>query len=304
LYSLLARAAEFIVKKRNAIPSESLRPWSRQAGAISGSTGVSTPRSPLDSELKPEVEHGKLFVEDLGGKSTRSAADLFSAFAAAEKAVNNFSLYHFKSAITKSLLFPKPLFESVPVINQSSPFHPEVTLKIRTQLRQAQKYREILDYVAQARSRKGRLFVIAWWLKEEGVCEPEDILDHEWFHRFVKKWCGRISDADFRHADQVRTWVPYFERLLQDRREQGSAKLVELGYPSDAVRSCLSRRSAVEAACDWLASRPGCEGIDAPSFRNAYSRIYGPKRRRSRATGSPARKASFKKKESGKCDDC
>lgn len=124
-------------------------------------------------------------------------------------------------------------------------------------------------------------------------------MGNERFQRLVKKACKGISDADFRRADQVRTWLPYFSRLLQDGREQESAKLVELGYCSDAVLSCEGKRSAVEAACDWLASRPGCEGIDAPSFRNAYSRIYGPKRRRSRVTaGSGAQGKVHKKRKS------
>ena len=286
------------MKKTNAFLPESFRACSRQSGSVAGPTVTSTPRSPLDSELKAKAEHSKLAAEEvLEGKSQQSPAQLFTMLSVAEKAANHSSLVPFKNAITKTLLFRKPLFEAAPVINLCSPLPAGIDLAIRTQLWQGQKYRKILTYLAQSRVREGRLLVIAGWLEGEGVCQAEDILGEERFHRLVKKTCGRISDADFRRADQVRTWLPYFSRLLQDLRGQNSAKLVELGYRHEAVLSCRGKRSAVEAACDWLASRPGCEGIDAPTFRNAYSRIYGPKRRRSPATARSGAPAKFHKKK-------
>jgi hypothetical protein len=234
------------------------------------------------------------------GRSRGSLAELYRTLSVAELAVNHSSLLPFKNAITKNLLFRKPLFETAPVINPSSPLSAEVDLPIRTQLWQAPEIPRDSRLHCAVPTREGRLLVIAWWLNGEGVCEPEDILGDERFQRLVKKTCGRISDANFRRADQVRTWLPYFNRLLQDRREHGSAKLIELGYRTDAVLSCRHKRSAVEAICDWLASRPGREGIDAPSFRNAYSRIYGPKRRRSRATGGSAAGGKLHKKRMSK----
>lgn len=152
------------MKKTNFLP-ESLRAWSRKPRAVAGIV-TRTPRSALDWELNPEAEHSRLIAEGLEERSQESPAELFSTLSVAEQAVNHSSLLPFKNAITKSLLFRKPLFETAPVITLSSSLPTEVDLAIRTQLWQAQKYREILDYLAQIPMREGRLFVLARWLKE------------------------------------------------------------------------------------------------------------------------------------------
>jgi hypothetical protein len=55
---------------------------------------------------------------------------------------------------------------------------------------------------------------------------------------------------------------------------------VKLGYDERAVLAARRKRSAIPAACEWLADRgDSVSNVDALALQNSYSRVYGPKRR-------------------------
>jgi len=110
------------------------------------------------------------------------------------------------------------------------------------------------------------------WLKEEGICEPWEFLPPEIYKNLTheKRAELRISITDIQHYCQVEAYKLYFERLLADRR--AGKNLEESGYKNTAIDVVRKNRSAVSAACAWLAyinhERP-----DAPAFRSAHSRV-------------------------------
>jgi len=207
---------------------------------------------------------------------SKEPAQLFEACCISEHDALKFDLTVLKFELSKALLFYQPLFEDAPVIDDSSVINRETDLKIRRQLWEASKYRDLLELLRVSNTRETRLFVFAWWLKQENVCEPEDILGREEIQRLTRKRLGFLSKSEFEHADRVRVWLPYFERLLKDLKTTSRAQLVRSGYEGTAVEASCGKRSAVEAVCSWLSERsPIC---DALTLRNAFSKIYGPKR--------------------------
>jgi hypothetical protein len=187
-----------------------------------------------------------------------------------------------KLMLAKGYFFAQPLFEPPPTVNESSAINKEVDLKIRTRLWEADKHRHILDLLRTVTDQKSRLVLLAQWLNQEKICEPEDIVGIEELQRLATKTFRCISYTDFHHADRVRSWLPYFERLLTDyRASKGAAsELAKLGYDKTAVRAASRKKSAIPAACEWLAARrDSVHNVDALTLQNAYSRVYGPKRR-------------------------
>jgi hypothetical protein len=180
-----------------------------------------------------------------------------------------------KLIFAKEFLFGRPLFSPQPVVDKASVINRRIDLGIRNQLWEAGKYRDILQALRAQTEQEGRLFVLAWWLSQEKVCEPEDIIGSEMLRRLAKKLFGCLSTKDFQHADAVRAWIPYFDNLIRDfRAVNDRSKLVKQGYDEKAVWVAVNKRSPISAACDWLAPRLG---VDSPALANAYSRIYGRK---------------------------
>jgi hypothetical protein len=97
----------------------------------------------------------------------------------------------------------------------------------------------------------------------------------------LKKKLNFLSPSTFNHADKVRVWLPYFERLLRDSKDcdHECAQLSRMGYEKEAVGAALRKRSAVEAVSNWLASRRP-RPADALTLRNAFSKVYGARRLR------------------------
>ncbi len=158
-----------------------------------------------------------------------------------------------------------------------APSQRERGLGVKTYLEESRKYRALVESVRQARTRRDKLWTMAWWLKMENVCEPEEILGADELRRLSQKYFGFMSAPEFRYAAIVNAWLPYFEKLLGDYRAKGStSKLIEQGYDASAVTAVLDKRSAVPAVCQWLAGR-AAPTANASSYANAYSRIYGKK---------------------------
>jgi hypothetical protein len=222
-------------------------------------------------------------------KDSRSAENQVSipelyrrCFAEEQQHLTKLDLDKLKLLFAKGYFFGQPFFGPPPTLDESSTINQETDLKIRRQLWEAGKYRDIIDLVRTQTKREARLWLLAWWLSQENACEPEDIVGIELLRRLAKKTFTCFSFSDFHHADRVRKWLPYFERLLTDYRAHKGAgsELAKLGYDKTAVRAASRKKSAIPAVCEWLAGgRDSVSNVDALTLQNAYSRLYGPKRR-------------------------
>jgi hypothetical protein len=216
--------------------------------------------------------------------------ELYRQCLAEEQNLTKQDMDKLKLMFVKGLFFDQPpFFDPPPTVDESSALNKQTDLKIRIRLWEAAKYRYILDIMRTQTKREIRLFLLAWWLKQEKVCEPEDILGIEVLRRPAKKIFHFLSPTDFHHAERVRKCLPYFERLLTDfdTHKGVVSELVKLGYDEAVVLAARKKRSAVPAACEWLAERGSVSNVDALTLQNAYSRVYGPKRRSAhRSAGS------------------
>jgi hypothetical protein len=144
------------------------------------------------------------------------------------------------------------------------------------------KYEHLLKVLREATNKHARLILLAKWLKQENICAPEDILGADTFKKVAKKVLGEISSTEFRHADTVRAWIPYFDSLLRDLRVlHSTSKVVAKGYEESAATAAWRKRSSVSAACEWLSTRMN---VDAGRLANAHSNIYGRRFRRFKNT--------------------
>ncbi|MFZ0142969.1 MAG: hypothetical protein WAL08_01325 [Candidatus Sulfotelmatobacter sp.] len=210
----------------------------------------------------------------LSDKNPVGIAELYRRCLAEEQKSTQLDLDKLKLILVRGLFFDRPLFEPPPTVDESSAINKETDLKIRRQLWEARKYRLIKELVRTKTRRKERLFILAWWLNQEEICKPEDIIGVEELGRRAKKLFPCFSTADFHHADAVRAWIPYFDRLIPESRVvKDSSKLMKQGYDEKAVWAALKKRSSIAAACEFLASRSGA----GATLANAYSRLYGRK---------------------------
>jgi hypothetical protein len=182
----------------------------------------------------------------------------------------------FKGYLRNQPFFPPDSSPQDAVCNSSEDY--KRYLQIRSQLNDGIRYRELLRRLKGTRDRHARLFLIAWWLTEEDVADPEDVIGFEEIQKRANRMFRALSPSDFKNADRVRAWLPYFERLLRDGYQKSDRDLRKQGYEETAVKVASKKRSPVAAACEWLAkSRPSLN-ITGPTLANAYSRLYGPKR--------------------------
>lgn len=98
--------------------------------------------------------------------------ELYRQCLAADQNLTKEDMDKLKLILAKGFFFDRPLFGPPPTVDESSAINKEKDLKIRTQLWEAGKYRDILDLVRVQTKREGRLFWLAWWLHQEKVCEP------------------------------------------------------------------------------------------------------------------------------------
>jgi hypothetical protein len=213
-------------------------------------------------------------------ESSLSVADLYQRCRKREQDFTRSKFQNLKLMMGKQLLFGCPLFGQMPD-SRDSMLRPELDTKLRTGLWQGAKYRNILDLLRKASNRDARWFLLAWWLKSEGVCEPEDLLGPSKVRGLASKRLRGLSFTDFRHASIVHNWLPYFEELLKAMRKAKKGRsvsvdaLVNAGFERDAAEAVIKKRRAVPAICDWLATTERFEGqVDAPTLRNAYSRVF------------------------------
>ena len=150
-------------------------------------------------------------------------------------------------------------------------------------------YLSLVQTLKKAKNKDELWFLIALWLKQEAIREPEDSLPPATYKRLTREVRERlrgISFTDMQYFELVLCWEPYFSKLLEDckRLRYHSAnlekELTALGYVPKSVELILLKRwrSAVEVSFEWLADRgvirsKNAEADPISTLRNAYSRI-------------------------------
>jgi len=153
------------------------------------------------------------------------------------------------------------------------------------------RYRDLVELLKKCSDNEARLYVLACWLKQEGVCQPKDFLPKDVFQEFTRearRLSEKFSPTDWRYGALVDAWLPYFKKLIGDlrriRKTNRRAKdLMDAGYDQQTINLVvqMKTRSAIKAACDWLANR---QSATAGTLRNAYVRIEKSKRHNSGIT--------------------
>jgi hypothetical protein len=164
---------------------------------------------------------------------------------------------------------------------RSDPFHIVIATATRLRISTREwRYRKILELLRNQPDREFRWLLIANWLKQEGVCQPEEFLPAEVRRNLIKRYHQYLpmSSADLYHRALIRNWLTYFERIRTELRAKGHLRRVreevaKLDYDMKAVARVAKRRSTtINAICQWLAERG--KG-DARKLRNSYSRLHG-----------------------------
>jgi hypothetical protein len=96
------------------------------------------------------------------GPQAKSPLQLYEECARAEHHSIKTNLDPIKMFLAKKLFFGQPLFDDAPTMDDGSVIDKVVDLKIRMQLWQGQKYRDILDYIRGCASQADRRYVVAW----------------------------------------------------------------------------------------------------------------------------------------------
>jgi hypothetical protein len=205
--------------------------------------------------------------------------ELFKQCEEAERAAANIDVEKIKLILARQYLFETDHFPplEIDVDSRQSGARRRRSSRIEAAIWDSNKYHWMLELLRTAQTRSARLLLIAWWLNQEQICAPEEIISSKELRRVARKHFRLLSAAEFRYADMVRTWIPYFDSLRHDLRTLKSpSQLTSIGYDPAAVMASLKKRSSVSAACEWLAQR---SHVAAGRLANAYSHLYGPKRR-------------------------
>ena len=96
--------------------------------------------------------------------------------------------------------------------------------------------------------------------------------------RRAKKTFHLLATTDFQHADRV-TQMPALFREISGRCFYIQRKFFttcETRIRRTGDRAAGKKRSAIPAACEWLADRrDSVSNVAALTLQNAYSRVYG-----------------------------
>lgn len=215
-----------------------------------------------------------------------------------ERKVLDWDLAAFKHQRVSHFAFGIPLFLSSE--KGSAPVRRKRKVKQRPS--PAGKYLTLTHILKKTKNRDELWFLLALWLKQEAIREPEDFLPPAIYKRLTREARQRlqgISFTDMWYFELIRCWEPYFVRLLKDRKGFRpntpivEKELCDLGYEPKSVKLIMQKRwrSAVELACAWLADREVIplknEGQDPVStLRNAYSRIKAGASAKPKAVGT------------------
>jgi len=199
-----------------------------------------------------------------------------------------------KKKLVRELAFGMPLFRADPLLDSPPSAADSRETGIERAIGQGAKYRDLLELCAAAPTGDDVLFLVACWLKQEGIRQPEDWLPAKVYARLTsgtRKRLASISFNDHRYAAQIRRYLPYAALLLQNARRLRAKKvadpeqeLLKLGYDrTDAELACSKNwTSEIAFTCEWLAARGEVKAAKARkdpdtarTLQNAYSRVFG-----------------------------
>jgi hypothetical protein len=208
--------------------------------------------------------------------------DLFEACTAREQQIAKFSTKEVLRAGDRVFLFGFPLFCDKPG-EFANDFYPlEFTIARPKDAKGSNpgwRYTELLRHLKKLDETGLRWLLIARWLYDAGVCEPEEFLPEEVLKHMLQRLAERrmrISPSDLFRWQLVTVWRPYFEYLLRDRHKLPRTNqtprnsLLKIGYLEDAIDLASGKRSAVHITTSWLELR---KGMTARTLENAYSRV-------------------------------
>jgi hypothetical protein len=156
------------------------------------------------------------------------------------------------------------------------------------------RYSELLRDLRKVKDIESRWILIARWLKNEGICEPEEFLPPPVLRRALKRVRSattKLSPTKLHYWRLMTIWMPYFDSLFHDRSAVSKThrrvedELMKLGYSRDAVKFSrprneeefsMRKRSSVQAVAGWLEERGplrGAKHVSAGTLKNAYSDV-------------------------------
>ncbi len=214
--------------------------------------------------------------------------DIFAKCEAREHQIGKFSTKEVLQAGDRLYLFTFPLFSDKPGDWSNDAYPLQFTIpqpKGAKGSNDGWRYTELLRHLKKIDETEMRWLLIARWLYDAGVCEPEEFLPEGVLQRILKRLSKRrmqISPSDLSRWQLVTIWRPYFENLLLARKKLPRTNrgprnsLLELGYSEDAIDLASGKRSAVQITTSWLELRKGMnvrKRMTARTLENAYSRV-------------------------------
>jgi hypothetical protein len=243
-----------------------------------------------------------------------SPKDLFKSCLRREETLEKVDIDEFRRQLAKALIFG-PIF--VAPGTTIDPIEEGMWEGIKESTRRAieesiwrgSKYQHLLELSKKAHDRETRWIVLARWLRQENVCEPEEFLPKKLLDNLIYEiWKGTRLD-DPMDVTLVEIWLPYFQRLIAEAevlRQQNvrriAEELVKAGYDPNAAELAQNERSPFETLYAWLAIRGekdsafplpiGKRRVSPATFRNALYRA-----RRSTERLLPERAAAIFERE-------
>lgn len=208
--------------------------------------------------------------------SAQNPRELFSACVARQEEIKKARIDQLKLTLAKESSF-QPLFEDAEDIRPNIKSAYPTSERIEQAIWRGNKYRDLVRLLRNAPGRDERWMVLARWLRQEKVCEPEDLLPTGFLSRLAKQvWKGTRQD-DVSRAALVDIWLPYFQRLIdeatrleKDGVHRKAEVLKDKGYDETAVDLTSSEHSPFEAVYLWLEDRGHGS---AETFRNVCARF-------------------------------
>jgi hypothetical protein len=230
------------------------------------------------------------------GTTTPTIPQMFDACMARENWLLSPSHKENVLALYKRILFGQPLFWPDPIAGYSlfeevfDPLRDPYTFSVARREDETSsvgegRYLKLLELLRGEKDAELRWLLLARWLKQESICEPEKFLPKPILDRIVRRYfkAKEVSVSDLFYWALITGWKIYFARLLSDlqrvQSEQGDpqAALVSMGYDATAIRSVIVRKSIASAIMHWISER---RHLQVETLQNAYSKTRGDNRKR------------------------
>ena len=200
---------------------------------------------------------------------------LFNECSNNEKDLNLKKVESAKAALIRDWSFPAQ-FPSAPAFADPN------SMELRTW--RGDLYKNLTAELKSAGNDDTFWWLLARWLRTEGIREPDDVVPAEVLKRLNQAAtvrANKLLNTDFYNVLLVRIWLPSTEPLLRKKRWLKSSgrnernELKRVGYDSDALKVLLPRErqweSPVEFTCAWIEWRTR---YNADTIRNSYSRVF------------------------------